>query len=273
RSASMPVLLYEMTQFSIWGGEDLVKPAVGDTRPFAGWDWMNQVTPGDFQSDTFDGYFYEGMQPLELCQADRSSISSPALDNLCLRAPVPDPPPPPPGDIDIINLNVYPEMTSTYIAVAVPTSIIKQPAIVKQGGIIVAPAEIYGNISAIAVVEITAFDTATGGSGIIRDIVADGVQLFTALRYTGPSTMTRETPVTVTARLVTTQDRVALANKTITFTLGTVTVTATTKLDGTATATMTLPATESTGSRTMTITFAGAGTEPAASITAPITVQ
>lgn len=273
RSASMPVLLYEMTQFSIWGGEDLVKPAVGDTRPFAGWDWMNQVTSGDFQSDTFDGYFYEGMQPLELCQADRSSISSPALDNLCLRAPVPDPPPPPPGDIDIINLNVYPEMTSTYIAVAVPTSIIKQPAIVKQGGIIVAPAEIYGNISAIAVVEITAFDTATGGSGIIRDIVADGVQLFTALRYTGPSTMTRETPVTVTARLVTTQDRVALANKTITFTLGTVTVTATTKLDGTATATMTLPATESTGSRTMTISFAGAGTEPAASITTPIAVQ
>jgi RHS repeat-associated protein len=243
------VTIFADSNFVLWGGNTTGAAPEGATVTFYGPSWPNQVTGGDKDStyaNFTNSFVNHPVDPTLLCQADRSSTSSPALTSGCWNQ----------------SLSA-PSTADQYFSVKVTSSLRK----------VTGTSNFYGNIGAVVVIRKTAYSSTGDGTGTVYKIVRDGRHLYQNLSYTGPTTLQRGTTTTVTARFVSSVERLPLEGKTITFKLAnTYTATGVTNVDGVATASLTIPVTLATGSKTMNVAFAGDVDESAANFNSSVSV-
>jgi RHS repeat-associated protein len=156
-AAAVPVFVYQPASFVIWGG-NTPGLALGQRVNFWGSQWANQVTGGDYQANpSFKGYATPAATLVAICEPTAHTSGSPLLDTSCWTSK--------PGN------SKPPSTLSTYIGVIVSTSIAKQGS------------SIYGNISALVVVQVDPTspygpDPGHPGYGTVVSVIQDGASLF-----------------------------------------------------------------------------------------------
>ena len=237
-NTSFPVVVYQRSQFVVWGGNE-EGIDLGDRVNFWGGTWDTQITSGDYEvKGPFLGYAVVPPGPVTLCQSLASTTSAPPLDDSCWHSKG--------GNIS------PPESLPQYIQVIVSTSMSKL-----QG-------TVFGNTAATAVVRVEpgyASHRNYPGYGQIVDVIADGAALFPGLAYTGARTLEEGVINEVSARVVESSSRQPMAGVDVTFTLSDglsafASVVGVTTPDGVATADLDVPV-GLTGQLKLTLMAAG----------------